>query len=336
MVIVHRYVFVAFAVLCATHVRPQSVSYLRSAASRRLQQLRESAPTSVPIRVLNFTRLPEQSTDQSVPEDTLQGRINVTESTEPDQYGAWYLGPEQVAQLNHTISTELVRFRLDIRGLRVGCHSRSVRCERCSSQLAFKMPVQRYQNTGTCVFPGESVYFLPWGPSRVVARNTSTTPLGMRREMTGWTFTRLIRAKIAAPVQHFMCRCRFQPPKRPTCSHSSFQGDRFLGPRTLAEGQPKRIPAIFAPFYANTLFQLAARQTPPGTTLHFANMALLVANATFESLESSGVMDYFKFGTASRVCISDRCASESGVHCRLLCRCTVKCCQLSRPVSLLM
>lgn len=67
-----------------------------------------------------------------------------------------------------------------------------------------------------------------------------------------------------------------------------------------------RIPTVFAPFYAGAVFPIQASNAPPGTTLHFANMTLFVANATYATLGESGVMDYFQLGTHARVCFSNR------------------------------
>lgn len=73
---------------------------------RRLQQTNLESVTRV--RVVNFATLPD-SNDQDVDETELTGRINVTASDKSVMYGAYYLGPDQVRQLNHTIATELVR-----------------------------------------------------------------------------------------------------------------------------------------------------------------------------------------------------------------------------------
>ena len=75
---------------------------------------------------------------------------------------------------------------------------------------------------------------------------------------------------------------------------------------TLADRQPKRIPTIFAPFYSGFKFRLVERETPPGTTLHFSNMTLMLPNATYENLASSGMMEYFDFGQSARTCITNR------------------------------
>jgi hypothetical protein len=99
---------VTLVVLSPAHARAGFDVDLRGPSARRLQQKTPSPATS--IRVVNFGKLGEQNADMLVPEVTLQGRINVTDTTEPVQYGAYYLGPEQVKELNYTIATELVRF----------------------------------------------------------------------------------------------------------------------------------------------------------------------------------------------------------------------------------
>ena len=76
---------------------------------------------------------------------------------------------------------------------------------------------------------------------------------------------------------------------------------------SLSDKQPKRIPTVFNPFYSGFKFRLVARESPPGTTLHFSNMTLMVQNATYDSLATSGVMDFFEFGDSARVCITNRC-----------------------------
>jgi hypothetical protein len=91
---------------------------------------------------------------------------------------------------------------------------------------------------------------------------------------------------------------------------------------TLTEDQPKRIPTIFAPFYANTRFNLEPRETPPGTTLHLTNMTFMIANATYGSLSASGVMDYFEFGTSARACMTNRYAFADE---QPLMRCSLDC-----------
>ena len=76
---------------------------------RSLQQTDLGSVTRV--RVVNFSSLPDTN-DQDVDETELSGRINVTASNEPVMYGAYYLGPDQVKQINATIASELVRSAL--------------------------------------------------------------------------------------------------------------------------------------------------------------------------------------------------------------------------------
>jgi hypothetical protein len=61
------------------------------------------------VRVANFTAIIDVAGDALVPEQELTGRINVTPSDMPVLYGAYYLGPDEVAQINHTIASEMVR-----------------------------------------------------------------------------------------------------------------------------------------------------------------------------------------------------------------------------------
>jgi hypothetical protein len=89
----------------------------------------------------------------------------------------------------------------------------------------------------------------------------------------------------------------------------TFPGRQFTGHSVLdsvANLHLKRIPTIFAPFYSGFKFKLAGRQSPPGTTLFLTNLTLLVANATYDNLFTSGMMEYFTFGTYARVCFSNR------------------------------
>ena len=86
---------------------------------------------------------------------------------------------------------------------------------------------------------------------------------------------------------------------------------------TLSDEQPKRIPTVFAPFYSGYRFEMEGRETPPGTTLHLSNMTILVPNATYENLGTSGIMDYFEFGDSARFCITNRCDDKSTATCRL-------------------
>jgi hypothetical protein len=60
------------------------------------------------LRVANLTTIIDVAGDALVPEQELTGRINVTPSDMPVLYGAYNLGPDEVAQINHTIASELV------------------------------------------------------------------------------------------------------------------------------------------------------------------------------------------------------------------------------------
>lgn len=106
MVSLHLLACVALSVVSPALARPGFGSDLLVPSTRRLQQNGPQSATKV--RVVDFATL-KTNGDQRVGEKELKGRINVTDSTEPVQYGAYFLGPDQVAQLNHTIATELVR-----------------------------------------------------------------------------------------------------------------------------------------------------------------------------------------------------------------------------------
>ena len=76
-------------------------------------------------------------------------------------------------------------------------------------------------------------------------------------------------------------------------------------------GLPARIPTVFAPFYAGTRFVLGDRQAPPGVTLHFANVTLLLPNVTYTGVFDSGFMDFFEMGRFARMCFSNRYAQAA-------------------------
>ena len=82
------------------------------------------------------------------------------------------------------------------------------------------------------------------------------------------------------------------------------QGESALD--TLSASKPKRIPTVFAPFRAGTVFSLAGRQAPPGVTLAFSNMTLLLPNVTYEGIYQSGLMDFFDMGGGARFCFTNR------------------------------
>jgi hypothetical protein len=58
------------------------------------------------IRVADLETARAMSGDVQLRELELEGIVNVTYSNKPVMYGAYYLGPSEVAQINHTISTE--------------------------------------------------------------------------------------------------------------------------------------------------------------------------------------------------------------------------------------
>jgi hypothetical protein len=97
-----------------------------------------------------------------------------------------------------------------------------------------------------------------------------------------------------------------------------FPGRHFTGHSVLdsvTDEQPKRIPTIFAPFYSGFRFKLAGREVPPGTSLFLTNLTFLVANGTYENLFTSGMMDFFSFGTAARMCVLNRCDLAHSASC---------------------
>lgn len=75
-------------------------------AGRSLQQ--ETAVTITRVRMVDFSTLTAEN-DEILTENELSGKINVTASDEPVMYGAFYLGPSQVEQMDRVISAELVR-----------------------------------------------------------------------------------------------------------------------------------------------------------------------------------------------------------------------------------
>lgn len=90
-------------------------------------------------------------------------------------------------------------------------------------------------------------------------------------------------------TKDFMHMCLLQTPMAAAdavlMAHNEFPGRQLRGSSVLAttsEEQSKRIPTVFAPFYAGARFELAGRETPPGTTLHLSNITFMVANATYE------------------------------------------------------
>ena len=86
----------------------------------------------------------------------------------------------------------------------------------------------------------------------------------------------------------------------------ALRGESVLKTPPLSVTQPKRIPTVFAPFRAGTVFTLAGRQAPPGVTLNFSNMTLLLPNATYKGIYKSGLMNFFDIGKHSRFCFTNR------------------------------
>lgn len=84
------------------------------------------------------------------------------------------------------------------------------------------------------------------------------------------------------------------------------QGESLLD--TLSTEQPKRIPTVFAPFHAGWIFRTDSRDAPPGVTLQFSNMTLLLSNVTYEGIYESGLMEFFDLGTSAQVCFVNRFA----------------------------
>jgi hypothetical protein len=60
-------------------------------------------------------------------------------------------------------------------------------------------------------------------------------------------------------------------------------------------------------FHTGRKFRIADGGIPPGTALYFSNMTVLVANATFGSSHSSGIMAFFELEGIARFCFINRC-----------------------------
>eukprot|EP00892_Ulva_mutabilis_P000789 jgi/Ulvmu1/10710/UM067_0036.1 len=74
---------------------------------------------------------------------------------------------------------------------------------------------------------------------------------------------------------------------------------------TAGPGSERTLPTVFAPFHAGTVFRLADNPTPQGTTLHFANMTLLMPNVTFAGVFDSGFLDFFDIGDTAIICFTN-------------------------------
>lgn len=85
------------------------------------------------------------------------------------------------------------------------------------------------------------------------------------------------------------------------------QGESVLD--TLSVVQPRRIPTVFAPFHAGTKFSVQGRDTPPSTTLNFANMTLLLPNVTYEGIYEGGFLDFFDLRQSARISFTNRCSA---------------------------
>eukprot|EP00892_Ulva_mutabilis_P008873 jgi/Ulvmu1/6358/UM029_0066.1 len=207
----HLYVFVLY--LCAVKLfadgRSFSPAGLLQGATRRLQQ--EDVATGV--RVADLSKLPSNVTalvEYAVPETQLKGSINISYTDSKQvSYGSYYLGPDQVRQLNATISAEMPL-----------------------------VPPSDTNSTPVIDFPGVAL-----------------------------------------------------------------RGESVLD--TLSTKQPKRIPTVYSPFHAGWKFIVAGKEVPPGVTLNFSNMTLLLANVTYEGIYSSGFMDFFNLGRSARFCFTN-------------------------------
>lgn len=103
---------VILAFLCtAAAVDGRFYAPLLQSKARMRRLLQDEVATGV--RVADFSNLPSNLTaevEYSVPEKQLKGNINISSTnSEPVSYGTYFLGPDQVRQLNETISAEMVR-----------------------------------------------------------------------------------------------------------------------------------------------------------------------------------------------------------------------------------
>lgn len=70
-------------------------------------------------------------------------------------------------------------------------------------------------------------------------------------------------------------------------------------------------PTVWAPFRGGWVFRTADHAAPPGTVLHFANITLVLPNATYADIYNSGFMDFLDLGERGHVCFTNRCASAA-------------------------
>lgn len=76
--------------------------------------------------------------------------------------------------------------------------------------------------------------------------------------------------------------------------------------RSTAIPRPLRIPTIFAPQYSGYKFEIQGVTEPPGATLHFSNMTIVMPDAKYSAMATSGFMEYFDLGERARVCVANR------------------------------
>jgi hypothetical protein len=86
---------------------------------------------------------------------------------------------------------------------------------------------------------------------------------------------------------------------------------------TVDDRQRKRIPTVLSFFHTGRRFVIASSASPPGVSLYFSNMTVLVANSTFTNLHSSGIMVFFELGRIAQFCFLNRCVPVPACHCAL-------------------
>lgn len=93
------------AVVLGVHGRAWMPSRVQAGMRQLLQE-----ELATGIRVADFSDLSENlSAEVYIGEKQLKGTINISaSSSEQVSYGTYYLGPDQVRQLNDTISVEMV------------------------------------------------------------------------------------------------------------------------------------------------------------------------------------------------------------------------------------
>lgn len=93
-----------------------------------------------------------------------------------------------------------------------------------------------------------------------------------------------------------------------------FPGANIKGAGAAADA----FPTVWAPFHSGWVFRTADHPSPPGTVLHFANMTLVLPNATYAGVHESGFMDFLDLGERGHVCFTNRCAAISHHPCKNL------------------